>query len=133
VDGSDNGPGEVKVDEPGRSPDSEPDIRPESLPYPPDIVQAIQDFQGFGGSRYENDYAVPLKLLPLLTEGLSQDEVSVILGPPDEVSSGDDWIAWNYILFYGMNLSVGFDLDKNLRSVYSPLLAEELEMPDLTP
>ena len=100
----------------------QPKTQTDSSQYSLEVTQAIQDFHGNPGARYENDYTVPKTLLPLLKPGLSQDEVEAILGSPEIVSINDQTISWSYTLFYSMFITIRFDEKGKLAEVHSPLL-----------
>ena len=88
----------------------------------PEIAQAILDFQSEPGARYQDDYAIPRKLLPLLKPGLSQHEVVALLGQPDAIRMNDNTVSWSYTLFYSMFINIRFDENGELADIQSPLL-----------
>lgn len=102
----------------------QPNTQSDSSQFSLQVTQAIQDFQGNPGARYENDYTVPRTLLPLLKPGLSQNEVKAILGSPDTFSTNEQTISWSYTLFYSMFINILFDENGKLAEVHSPLLEE---------
>ena len=93
--------------------------QPDSVPRPSDIATAIRDFQTKQGARFENNYAVPRKLLPLLKPGLSQGDVREILGEPSSVSTNDLGICWIYGLFYSQFIEIRFSPDGTVKKVTS--------------
>lgn len=91
-----------------------------SAKFPPEIEEAIRDFQN--GSREANDYATARKLLPLLKPGLSKREVQEILGQPNKVTTGETGHThWDYALFYSQFIVITFDNNDNIKTITSTI------------
>ncbi len=83
-----------------------------------ELSEVISDFQT--KPRYEDDYRIARKLLLLIKEGMTRNEIRDILGEPSRLHGGGR--HWYYGLFYSQFIEVRFNEVDKVDMVSSTLL-----------
>lgn len=81
-----------------------------------EIAKASANFKSNSGFRYEP----AKKLIPHLKTGMTTQEVSSLLGIPDNERKFGDGILYEYSLFYSQLLEVIFDANGNVQKIIAP-------------
>ncbi len=80
----------------------------------PEVAAAIAEFKAKPGFRQE----AAKKLVPLITLGMSAQEVREILGEPSSKAQDREGAVWHYGLFYSDLLTVCFGSNGKVRKVF---------------